>query len=242
MQLCKNATLLAHPKAAKHVIYPERLVQSSIQVYGEENFKKLYGDIIPVPENRVKIMEDREELIFGNRKLQFIYTKGHANHHFVIYDSKSNGVFTGDSFGLAYPILQEKGLFIIPTTTPTDFDPMEAKIAIDKILNTKCDKVFLTHFGMHQDLENAKMQLIDGINFSEDLLNWCMKNDNLPDDEKHKYVKQELLNYYENKMKSLQLEKTKDRWEMLLLDAELNTMGILFSAKRFSKKLNNFYF
>ncbi|GIX41225.1 MAG: MBL fold metallo-hydrolase [Leptospiraceae bacterium] len=237
MQICKNAKLLAHPKAARHIINPERLIQSSIQVYGEDNFKKLYGDIIPVPEDRVRIMEDGEEIVFGNRKLKFIYTRGHANHHFVIYDSQSNGVFTGDSFGLAYPILQEKGLFIIPTTSPTDFDPGEAKISIDKILNTNCDKVFLTHYGMIQDLENAKNQLIEGINLSEDLLYWCLKND-ISEQNKYNYVKQSLLEYFEDKIKRLNLEKTKERWEMLQLDAELNTMGILYSAKRLVKKSN----
>jgi glyoxylase-like metal-dependent hydrolase (beta-lactamase superfamily II) len=234
MQICKNATLLAHPKAAKHVINPQRLIQSSIQVYGEENFKKLYGEIIPVPEERVRIMEDGEEINWGERVLKFIYTRGHANHHFVIYDSKTNGVFTGDSFGLAYPILQENGLFIIPTTSPTDFDPVEAKISIDKILNTNCNKVFLTHFGMVQELENAKNQLIEGINFSEDLMYWCLKNQE-SEEKKYHYVKEQLLEYYKLKMKKLKIKETKERWEMLNLDAELNTMGIIYSAKRLEK-------
>ncbi len=237
MEICKNAKLLAHPRAAKHIIDPSRLIASSIQVYGEENFRALYGEIIPVPENRVRIMEDEEEITFGSRKLKFIYTKGHANHHFIIYDSKSNGVFTGDSFGIAYPILQEKGLFIYPTTTPTDFDPSEAKISIDKILNTNCDKVFLTHFGMIKDLQNAKKQLIEGLNFSEDLLYWCLKSDK-NDTEKQNYIKDSLMSYFKQKMDQFGLEHTKERLEMLNFDAELNAMGILVSAKRISKKLD----
>jgi glyoxylase-like metal-dependent hydrolase (beta-lactamase superfamily II) len=235
MEICKNATLLAHPRAAKHVIDPSRLIASSIQVYGEENFRALYGDIISVPENRVRIMEDEEEITFGSRKLKFIYTKGHANHHFVIYDSKSNGVFTGDSFGIAYPIFQEKGLFIYPTTTPTDFDPSEAKISLDKILNTNCDKVFLTHFGMITDLQNAKKQLIEGLNYAEDLLYWCLKSDK-NDTEKQNYVKDSLMSYFKQKMDQFGIKHTKERLEMLNFDAELNAMGILVSAKRISKK------
>lgn len=234
MEICKNATLLAHPKAGRHIIDPSRLVQSSIQVYGEENFRKLYGDIIPVPEHRVRILEDGEEIQFGSRTLKFIHTRGHANHHFVIYDSKSNGVFTGDSFGLAYPILQNNGLIIYPTTSPTDFDPVEAKISIDKILNTNCDKVFLTHYGMITDLENAKNQLLDGINFSEDLMQWCIQS-SLSEEEKSNYVKEQLTQYYREKLKKHKLEDTKERWDMLNLDIELNTMGIVYSSKRFSK-------
>ncbi|HNH10725.1 MAG TPA: MBL fold metallo-hydrolase, partial [Leptospiraceae bacterium] len=97
---CPNATVLAHPKTASHLAAPERLVQSSITVYGEEKFRELYGNIEPVPEKRIRIMKDGEELVWGKRKLRFIYTRGHANHHFVIHDSKSNSVFTGDSFGI----------------------------------------------------------------------------------------------------------------------------------------------
>lgn len=238
IQKCPNAKLIAHPNAAKHIINPSRLVSSSIQVYGEDNFKKLYGEIIPVPQERLKIMEDQEELFIGSRKLKFIYTKGHANHHFVIYDSKTNGVFSGDSFGIAYPILQEKGLFIFPTTTPTDFDSEEAKISIEKILSTKCDKVFLTHYGVITDLENAKKQLYEGLKVSEELLEWSLSS-NLDQQEKIQYIKNSLMDYYKQKMKYLQLEITQQRLEMLELDAELNAMGIYVSASRKQKKLKD---
>ncbi len=235
IQHCPNAKLIAHPNAAKHMINPSRLVSSSIQVYGEENFKKLYGDIIPIPEEKVKIVEDQEELNFGSRKLKFIYTKGHANHHFVIYDSKTNSVFSGDSFGIAYPILQEKGLFIFPTTTPTDFNAEEARISIEKILNTNCDKVFLTHYGMITDLKNAKMQLYEGLEVSEKLLEWSLHSSS-DQQEKIQYIKNSLMDYYQQKMKYLGLEFTQQRKEMLELDAELNAMGVYVAANRMQKK------
>lgn len=231
MQKCKNAQLLAHPNAAKHIIDPTRLIASSIQVYGEENFKKLYGNIIPVPKEKVKIIEDQEEIIFESRKLKFFYTKGHANHHFVIYDSKSNGVFTGDSFGIAYPILQEKELFIYPTTTPTDFDPKEARISIDKILNTNCDKAFLTHYGKITNLQNAKNQLLEGLKISEELLEWCL-NSTFDQEKKIEYIKNSLMDYYKQKMVQLQLEQSQQRMEMIELDAQLNAMGILVASIR----------
>lgn len=231
MQKCKNAQLLAHPNAAKHIIDPSRLVASSIQVYGEENFKKLYGNIIPVPKEKVKIIEDQEEILFESRKLKFFYTKGHANHHFVVYDSKSNGVFTGDSFGIAYPILQENGVFIYPTTTPTDFDPTEARISIDKILNTNCDKVFLTHYGKISDLQNAKKQLLEGLEISEQLLEWSL-NSNLDQEKKIEYIRNSLMDYYKQKMVQLKLEQSQQRMEMIELDAQLNAMGILVASNR----------
>ena len=128
LKLCPNATLLAHPKAARHMIDPSKLVTSAKKVYGEAQFDQLYGAIDSIPKERVQVIEDGEVIAFGTRTFQFFYTRGHANHHFCIWDSASNGVFTGDSFGLAYPALQKRGLFIFPSTSPTDFDPDEARL------------------------------------------------------------------------------------------------------------------
>ena len=136
MQACPNATLLAHPRAAPHVIDPAKLVKSAKAVYGEREFSEMYGDIRPVPEARVRSMADGETLAFGERTLTFLHTRGHANHHFCVLDTGSNGIFTGDSFGLVYPGLQQGGLFAIPSTSPTDFDAAAAKQSLDRILDT----------------------------------------------------------------------------------------------------------
>ena len=103
---CPDATVIAHPRAAPHVIAPERLVESASAVYGATEFKRLYGTIEPVPADRVRSMEDEEVLAFGARELTFLHTRGHANHHFCVADSATGVIFTGDAFGLAYPALQ----------------------------------------------------------------------------------------------------------------------------------------
>ena len=126
LKACPNAVLLAHPRAATHIIDPTKLIKSARLVYGESAFEKLYGEIEPVASARVRVMNDGETVQFGSRNLHFFYTRGHANHHFCILDSGSEGIFTGDSFGLAYPALQKNGLLIIPSTSPTDFNPDEA--------------------------------------------------------------------------------------------------------------------
>jgi len=163
LQACTNAKLLAHPKAARHAIDPSRLIESSKQVYGEEMFHKLYGEILPVPEERVRIMGDGEILQWGSRSFQFLYTKGHANHHFCIYESKSKVIFTGDAFGIAYPQIGGKNqVFIFPTTTPTDYNAEEAFLALDKIVNTGAEFACLTHFGAVSNLPELKKDLVFG--------------------------------------------------------------------------------
>ena len=159
MQACPNATLLAHPSAAKHAIDPSKLVRSAKEVYGEARFAEMYGTIEPIPPYRVRIMDDGETLDWNGRRLHFLHTRGHANHHFCVHDPASDGVFTGDSFGLVYPALQTHGLFAIPSTSPTDFDAAEAKLSLDRIVDTGASTAYLTHFGGVTDLPGVAKQL-----------------------------------------------------------------------------------
>ncbi|HTP65704.1 MAG TPA: MBL fold metallo-hydrolase, partial [Geobacteraceae bacterium] len=82
LDACPEATVLAHPRAARHLIDPAKLVASAKVVYGEELFARLYGDVLPVPAERVRTVEDGEEIPFSGSKLRCIHTRGHANHHF----------------------------------------------------------------------------------------------------------------------------------------------------------------
>ena len=157
---CPNATVLAHPRAAPHVIDPSKLVASASAVYGEENFRKLYGTIEPVSEDRVRVMDDEETLRFGNRELRFLHTRGHANHHFCIADSASGAICAGDAFGIAYPRLQREGTFAFPSTSPTDFEPELARESVRRLVAEKPDRIYVTHFGAVIDIETAAGQLI----------------------------------------------------------------------------------
>lgn len=148
MQALPNATLLVHPRGARHMIDPSKLKAGVLAVYGEEAFARIYGDIIPVDEHRTRTMEEGDEVSVGDRRLVFYDTPGHARHHFCVYDPASKGIFTGDTFGLCYPSLTTaKGPFILPTTTPVQFDPPALKASIRKLLALQPECIYLTHFG-----------------------------------------------------------------------------------------------
>ncbi len=148
MQALPAATLLIHPRGARHMIDPSKLKAGATAVYGEEAFAKVYGDIIPVDAQRVREMHDGDHVLVGDRRLDFYDTPGHARHHFCVYDSLSAGIFTGDTFGLSYPpLMTEKGPFILPTTTPVQFDPETLKASIRKLLALNPERMFLTHYG-----------------------------------------------------------------------------------------------
>ncbi|MGB1466695.1 MAG: MBL fold metallo-hydrolase [Alcanivorax nanhaiticus] len=149
MQALPEATLLIHPRGARHMIDPSKLKAGAIAVYGEAAFSGVYGDVIPVDESRVRIMEDGDSVMLAKRKLVFYDTPGHARHHFCVYDPASKGIFTGDTFGLSYPsLVTENGPFILPTTTPVQFDPEALKHSIRRLLALSPERMFLTHYGM----------------------------------------------------------------------------------------------
>ena len=153
MQRLPNARAVLHPRGARHMIEPSKLVKGSEAVYGKERVREMYGDITAIPEERVHAVADGEELVLGDRRLTCIFTEGHARHHYCLADPASDGVFTGDSFGISYRDFDTgAGEFIFPTTTPVQFDPVEAHKAIDRIMALSPNCLYLTHYSKVTDL------------------------------------------------------------------------------------------
>lgn len=233
---CPNAIVVAHPRAAPHVIDPSRLVQSAKTVYGEENFLKLYGEIVPVPQERVYIPADGEILKVGDRELEFIYTRGHANHHFVIFDRKSKSIFTGDSFGLAYPMLQHGGKpFLFPSTSPTDFDAAEARISYKKILESGAVRAYPTHFGVWTDMQGGYEMLCSYLNDIEGYFSELKKSP-LSGNEAQDFAFMKFKKFFERELSSRGIKLSEEDNQILRLDIDLNAQGIAFAAERARKK------
>lgn len=151
MRAFERATLLIHPRGARHMADPQRLVDGSIAVYGREKFARLYGQIEPIDEQRTHVVEDNERISVQGRELLFIDTPGHARHHFCIYDAASEGVFTGDTFGLSYDEMKHLPRGLIPTTPPTQFDPPALHESIASIAELQPRRLYLTHYGAFDD-------------------------------------------------------------------------------------------
>ncbi len=152
MRHLPDATLVAHPRAAPHFIDPAKIRAGSVAVYGEEGFKKTFGELVPVPAERVRIAEDGFSLVLNGRKLLFLDAPGHARHHYCVWDEKSRGFFAGDTFGLSYREFDTaKGAWMLPTTTPVQFEPDVWNTTLDRLLRYEPRRMYLTHFGMVQD-------------------------------------------------------------------------------------------
>ena len=148
-----NAKAVIHPRGARHMIDPTRLEQGSRAVYGNERFEAMYGELEPISAERVVIAEDDDRFTLAGRELRAFHTEGHARHHYCLADPASAGVFTGDSFGISYRELDTAaGEFIYPTTTPIHFDPVAAHQAIDRILEFRPERLYLTHYSIVTDI------------------------------------------------------------------------------------------
>lgn len=142
-----NAQVVVHPRGARHMVDPSRLVAGAVAVYGEEVFRADYGEIVPIPADRVIETGDHFTLDFNGRPLVFLDTPGHARHHHAVFDARSRSFFTGDSFGISYRELDVDGEeCIFPTTTPTQFDPEAAHATIDRLMSYAPAYMFLTHY------------------------------------------------------------------------------------------------
>eukprot|EP01127_Copromyxa_protea_P011860 TRINITY_DN3025_c0_g1_i2.p1 TRINITY_DN3025_c0_g1~~TRINITY_DN3025_c0_g1_i2.p1 ORF type:complete len:271 (-),score=46.12 TRINITY_DN3025_c0_g1_i2:260-1072(-) len=178
---CPYATILAHPRAAPHLVDPTRIIAGAKSVYGEAMFNEVYGNIEAIPSERVVQIADGAKLNLGSSELEFIHTRGHAKHHMVVHDMSSKSVITGDTFGVSYfPFFKELGGkqgVLFPSSSPVDFEPDEAHISIEKILATKAERAYPTHFGVWEDLPRGAKMLHDGIDFFTEIMNETKKND-----------------------------------------------------------------
>ncbi len=170
MQRLPQATLVAHPYAARHLVDPSKLEASARAVYGDEKFEEMYGTLLSVPEERVVVMEDGDSLDVGQRRLEFMDAPGHARHHFTVWDAQTRGWFTGDTFGLSYRELDtDNGAFLFPTTTPIQFDPPALVESVDRMMEKSPENMYLTHFGRVQEVARLARDMRDGVRWFVEL-------------------------------------------------------------------------
>ena len=147
MQAFPNAKFVVHPRGARHMIDPTKLMAATEEVYGKENAHRLYGQLIPVPAERVIETADGMVLPLGKRELAFHDCPGHAKHHHFIHDRSANGIFTGDTFGIGYREFDVAGRhFVFPAPTPSQFDPVDWRDSVERMMALDPEAVYLTHF------------------------------------------------------------------------------------------------
>jgi glyoxylase-like metal-dependent hydrolase (beta-lactamase superfamily II) len=159
-----NARAVVHPRGARHLADPTRLVAATREVYGEAAYAALFGEIVPIAAERIVVSSDGLRLALAGRSFEYIDTPGHALHHCAIVDHETGGVFSGDTFGVSYRDLDVAGReFVFPATTPSQFDPQQLDASIERILGRAPGAVYLTHYGRVTDIARLGRELHRGV-------------------------------------------------------------------------------
>ena len=224
MKQCQNATLVVHPRGARHLIDPSKLVAGAKAVYGEEKFIEYYGEIIPIDSHKVIEADDNFILDFDGRELKFIDTPGHAKHHFCIWDKDTKSMFTGDTFGISYRDLDmDSEVYIFPSTSPVQFDPDALIKSINRIMEFRPERVCLTHFSAIRPTQEIADQLIDGIHFVSNLTEKYISHKDA-----ESIIFNEMMSYFLNGLGKIGNQDKDYCTERIELDVKINTQGLIY--------------
>ena len=232
MQHLPNAFCVVHPRGAPHMVNPERLIAGTIGVYGEERTREMYGEIVPMDEPRVVVAEDEAWFELNGRAMQTLHTEGHARHHYVLNDPASQGVFTGDSFGISYRECDTvNGEFIFPTTTPASFDPDEARRSVDRIMACEPKQLYLTHYSRVRDLGRLAADMHAGIDAFVEMARAHQAEPN-----RGERIQQAMDDYLSGRLVEHGFKGDRAAiWSLLEIDIVLNAQGLVSWLERLEK-------
>ncbi|MCS7190422.1 MAG: MBL fold metallo-hydrolase, partial [Fimbriimonadales bacterium] len=169
LQRMPHATAYVHPVGAPHMVDPSRLISSASRLYGEM-MERLWGEVIPVPQERVRVVRDGERLAVAGRTLLAIDTPGHARHHHAYLDEATGILFAGDIAGVRMP----GTTYVRPPTPPPELDVEAWQASLAKLRALPVRQLALTHFGLFEDVERhlneLETRLLDWAAFTRQLI------------------------------------------------------------------------
>jgi glyoxylase-like metal-dependent hydrolase (beta-lactamase superfamily II) len=133
-----------HERGARHLIDPRRLLESATRLYGED-MERLWGDVLPVPAERIRVLHGGEQL----GPFRVAYTPGHASHHVSYLHEPSAHAFTGDVTGVRIG-----GACVLAPTPPPDVDLAAWLSSLEQIESWRPGALALTHFGRYEDVQS----------------------------------------------------------------------------------------
>lgn len=219
-----RARVLVHPRGAAHLIDPTRLEAATIAVYGHAAFEQLYGKLVPIPAERIQETPDGERVRLGTSELLILHTPGHALHHQVLFDAEARALFSGDTFGVSYRELDRAaGAFILPTTTPTQFDPAQLLDSVRRIAELAPESVYLTHFGRVTGVPRLAAALEEQIECFA-----ALAREHATSDARHERIRAAMREHVVARADAHGIENAAATVDAVLgADLELNTQGLV---------------
>ena len=136
-----RATVVVHPRGARHLVDPARLVQGTHALFGD--LSPAIGGLAPIAPERVREAADGDVIPLGDgRGLRVVWAPGHARHHMALLDEAEGVLFAGDAVGV-----QMGGGQIYPTIPPPEYDVDAALATLDVLEGLGASHMYVSHFG-----------------------------------------------------------------------------------------------
>lgn len=148
----QGAEIYVHPNGAPHLLNPEKLITSATRIYGDR-MQTLWGEFLPVEQNRLKVPQDAEEISIGTMKFTAINTPGHAEHHYsYLFEDLC---FSGDVGGVRIPGFP----YLRAPMPPPELHFGRWRESLARLRSLKFSRIAPTHFGIFEDAEWQLAQL-----------------------------------------------------------------------------------
>lgn len=170
----QGARIHMHTVGAPHMIAPEKLLTSALRIYGDQ-MDTLWGEFLPVPEEKISILPDNAVVEFGGEKIRALEAPGHANHHLVyIYKDL---IFTGDVGGVR---IQGPRHLRVPMPPP-EFQLETWKATLHRLIHElelgSFARIVPTHFGIFEDPGWHLPYMLESLDEINDWLEQIMPSD-----------------------------------------------------------------
>jgi glyoxylase-like metal-dependent hydrolase (beta-lactamase superfamily II) len=218
--------VVVHPRGAGHLAAPEKLIAGVKAVYGEEYYREQYGELLPIPAERILSTTDGQRIALAGREFEFLHTPGHAGHHHCIVDATSGGVFTGDTFGMSYRDFDVDGRpFVMATTSPVQFDPEAMKASVARIAAYQPACLYMTHYGRVGEVPRLAADMVTDV----DALCDCMRAAAAaepPGEARSALLRGKLMAHLHARLDAHGDRTPREEREAILVDVDLNAQGL----------------
>jgi len=166
-----------HENGAAHMVDPSKLIASATRLWGGD-MDRLWGDMRPVPADRLVILRGDERFAAGGRDIDVAYTPGHASHHVSYFNADSGIAFVGDTAGVRL----QHGRFIMPPTPPPDIDIEAWSDSLTRIAAWHPGTLFVTHFGPYAPVPAHVTEMTDHLTLTAGLVQTSLAREGTDED------------------------------------------------------------
>jgi len=168
-----RAQVVVHHKGARHLVNPKKLVDSVREAQGEA-IMRLLGEVVPVETEQIMPVSGEDVIKLSEQQvLQFIDAPGHASHELCIYESRNQGLFSGDAVGISVA----KNEILLPVTPPPSFDLDLYLDTLERLMALKATVLYFAHFGVVAKVQENLQLAKDKLQFWDKIVSKAIKED-----------------------------------------------------------------